>query len=379
MKTVVILQHRLLHYRVALFERLREACVQRGIELHLLHGQASRRDSAKRDVGTLCWAHEVKNRYWEVGALDLIWQPFPRELRRADLVILMQENKILSNYPILLSRLWSPRKVAYWGHGVNFQSDAPRGVRETWKRMMLTRVDWWFAYTEKTVDVARDAGYPQSRVTCLDNAIDDESFAQDLAMVGDTKMEELRASIDAPKGAPVGLFCGSLYREKKLDYMITAADSIHRALPDFRLVVIGDGPYADEMRLAMRERPWLHWAGACRGLEKAGWFKVADLVLNPGTVGLHVLDSFCAGTPMVTTSDARHSPEIAYLKNEVNGLIVQGGPKEYGDLVVALLSNPARLYSLKTGALRDARRYTLENMVNRFVNGIERCLSMPAL
>lgn len=374
---VVIFQYRLLHYRLGLFERLRAACAQRGVDLHLAHGQASRRESVKKDEGSLPWAHQVHNRFWEAGARDLVWQPFPVVLRDADLVVVMQENRILSNYPLLLSRLWSPRKVAYWGHGVNFQSDAPAGLREKWKQMMLTRVDWWFAYTEMTVDIVRRAGYPQERITCLDNAIDNEAFERDLASVTNAQLQAMRTQIDAPEGAPVGLFCGSLYPDKRLDYMVEAADDIHAALPAFRLVVIGDGPSASEMRAAAETRPWLKWMGVRKGQEKAAWFKLADVVINPGLVGLHILDSFCSGTPMITTAESRHSPEIAYLKDGVNGLVVHGGADRYADAVITLFNDRAQLDAIKQAALRDARHYTLDNMVERFADGIARCVAMP--
>lgn len=377
MKKVVICQHRLLHYRLGLFDRLRAECAKRGIDLHLVHGQASRRESFKKDEGSLPWAHKVKNRFWDLGARDLMWQPFPADVRDADLVVVMQENRILSNYPLLLSRLWSPRKVAYWGHGVNFQSDAPAGLREKWKQMMLKRVDWWFAYTEMTAEIVHLAGYPAERITCLDNAIDNEAFERDLASVTDEQLQAMRAEIDAPEGAPVGLFCGSLYLDKRLDYMIEAADRIHAVLPAFRLVVIGDGPSAGEIRAAAEMKPWLKWLGVRKGPEKAAWFRLADVVINPGAVGLHVLDSFCSGTPMVTTAESRHGPEVAYLKDGVNGLVVEGGADRYTDAVIALFNDRLKLEAVKQAALHDAQRYTLDNMVTRFADGIARCVSMP--
>jgi len=377
MTKVVVCQHRLLHYRLGLFERLREACASRGIDLHLVHGQASRRESAKKDEGSLPWAHKVENRFWELGARDLVWQPLPADLRDADLVVVMQENRILSNYPLLLSRLWSSRRIAYWGHGVNFQSDSPGGLREKWKQMMLRRVDWWFAYTETSADIVRHAGYPQERITCLDNAIDNEAFERDLASVTDAQLQAMRVEIDASVGAPVGLFCGSLYPDKRLNYMIAAADHIHAALPAFRLVVIGDGPSAGEIRATAETRPWLKWLGVRKGQEKAAWFRLADGVINPGAVGLHVLDSFCSGTPMMTTAESRHGPEIAYLHDGVNGLVVHGGSDGYADAVIALFSDRSRLVAIKQAALRDAKHYTLDNMVERFADGIERCVSMP--
>jgi len=120
----------------------------------------------------------------------------------------------------------------------------------------------------------------------------------------------------------------------------------------------------------------LHWVGVRKGVEKAGYFRLAQVILNPGLVGLHVLDAFCAGVPMVTTADARHSPEIAYLKDGENGLVVDGDATAYADAIIALLQNPSRYAHLNAGALAGAQHYTLQNMVERFTDGIERSLMM---
>lgn len=379
MRKVVIFQHRLLHYKAPVFERLRTQCLEKSIDLRLVHGRPTSREKARNDLGYLPWANPVASWSIPLPHNDLIWLPFPDSLADADLVVLMQENRQLSNYPILLSQLWSKRKVAYWGHGANFQTDAPKGLRERWKRLMLKRVDWWFAYTEMTVDILRRAGYPAERITCLNNAINNEAFEHDLASVSDDELQSLRVQLDAPGKALVGLFCGSLYPDKRLDYMIAAGDRIHAALPAFRLVVIGDGPSAVEIRNATENRPWLKWVGVRKGKEKAAWFRLADVVINPGLVGLHILDSFCSGTPMITSAESRHSPEIAYLKNEVNGLVVSGNAERYANAVISLFSDAPRLEKLKHAALQDAKQYSLTNMVTQFADGIERCLATDKL
>jgi len=376
MKKVIIVQYRLLHYRLELFERLRKACETRCITLHLVHGQPTKREEKKRDVGTLPWADIVVNRYVSIGGKDVLWEPFPAQHRDADLVIFMQENRLLSNYPRLFLRGLYKAKVGYWGHGRNFQTDRPAGLLEKWKQFLVGRVDWWFAYTDMTKDILLADGYPTERITVLDNAIDNDGFVADLASITDARLVELRDELGLPDDAQVGLFCGSLYPDKRLDYMVAAADKIYAALPDFHLLVIGDGPSASEIKEAAASRPWLHWVGVRKGIEKAAYFRLAHVVLNPGLVGLHVLDSFCAGVPMVTTTDARHSPEIAYLKDGENGLVVKGDAGAYADAIIDLLQNPSRYAQLQAGALAGAQRYTLQNMVENFANGIERCLMM---
>ena len=373
-----MLQHRLLHYRTALFERLKLALDRAGVDLVLVHGQAAEAEQARQDTGSLAWATQVHNRSLRIGEKDVLWQPIPPKARDSDLVILMQENRLMSNYPWLWG--WGPTrtKVAFWGHGRNFQSAALASMRERWKARFLKKVDWWFAYTDLTRHIVRDAGFPEQRITVLNNAIDNSQFACDLAAVGAEEISALRRQIGAPIGGLVGIFCGSLYPEKRLELLIEAGTQVHAKRPDFRLVVIGDGPGRSMLEQAAGAS-WLHCVGAKRGKDKAAWFRVAQLCLNPGLVGLHVLDSFVAGTPMITTADALHSPEICYLHHNRNGLICTGTATAYADAVLELIADTQRLANLRAGAQSSSAQYSLDEMVRRFAAGILECLARPRL
>jgi glycosyltransferase involved in cell wall biosynthesis len=376
MRKVVILQHRLLHYRTRLFEQLRARCRERDIALHLVHGQPTQRELKKQDTGTLPWADRVRNHCLAVGGKDVLWQPFPTIHRDADLIVVMQENRLLSNYPWLLSGRRKPR-LAYWGHGRNLQSVRPQGILEQWKRMLVGRVDWWFAYTEATRQILDQDGYPEARITVLNNAIDNDGFQCDLAAVTPARLAALRDEQAIPEAARIGLFCGSLYADKRLDFMLAAADHIRTRHPDFHLVVVGDGPAAGVIREALATRPWLKWLGARHGADKAACFRLADIVFNPGAVGLHVLDAFCAGIPMATTGEARHGPEVAYLSHKGNGLIVNGSAEDYASAVLDLLADETSYVRICRQALADAGRYSLDAMIDRFMQGIEGCLATP--
>lgn len=375
---VAIVQHRLLHYRLGLFEQLRAACAARDIELALIHGDATPSESGRKDTGELPWATKVTNRCWHVGGRDVLWQPFAHLVRQADLVVLMQESRLLSNYPWLFG--FGPRRtrVAYWGHGRNFQSEAPTGLRERWKQRLLSSVDWWFAYTSMTVDVVREAGFPGQRITQLNNAIDNSQFEAELASVAPHEVQQLRTSIGAGEDACVALYCGSLYADKRLDLLVAAGRMIHAKHPSFRMVVLGDGPSRSLIEAALDE-PWLSWQGVRKGREKAAWFRASQLYLSPGAVGLHVLDSFVAGTPMVTTEDARHGPEIAYLQHGVNGIVTPGDADSYAAAVIALIDEPALADALRMQARHSAEQYTLQRMVERFADGLAACVNAPRL
>lgn len=371
-KVVTILQHRLLHYRVQLFETLRRRLRERDIELRLIHGQASTTEKSRKDEGTLPWAERVQNRFLRLGPTELCWQSLPADVLRSDLLVLMQENKLLANYPLLVAGRARRIRTAYWGHGRNFMSTRPTGLRERWKEMWINRVDWWFAYTATTVDLLAEMGFPRDRITCLNNAIDTSGFAADLE-ASEARVSELRARYGLKPSSTVGLFCGSLYPEKRLDLLVEASDRLRSQLPDYRLLVVGDGPSAAFLENAFATRPWAHMVGVQRGVDKAAFYRVATVILNPGVIGLHVLDAFSAGRPMVTTETTQHGPEIAYLKNGVNGYVTPARVEEYVTAIVALATDASLYQRIADEGHLASRQYTLDHMVDNFVAGIEKC------
>lgn len=373
---VVIVQYRLLHYRIRLFELLRERLRERGVELMLVVGQPSVTERKRNDVGQLPWALQVRNRFLRLAGKDLLWQPLPGEARGAGLVVVMQENRILSNYWLQLCRLAGGMPVAFWGHGRNYQSVAPGGLRERWKRWWLRHVDWWFGYTESTRRYVVDAGFPADRVTTLENAIDDSGFAGDLASITPPDVVQAAAALGIAPGAQVAIYCGSIYAEKRIAVLLQSADLLRERLPDFHLLVVGDGPDAAMVHEAARQRPWLHPLGSRVGREKALYYRMAQVMLNPGLVGLHVVDAFVARTPIVTQSSALHSPEYDYLEHGRNGLSVPADDAQsYADAVAGLYLQPGALQAMQQRCAADAGRYTLENMADNFADGVLAFLS----
>lgn len=373
---VVIFQYRLFHYRTELFERMREMLAASGITLEVVYGQSFGAEKLKNDQGVLSWGKKVKNLYFPIKEKkDLCWQPLPASVRNPDLVIFMQENRLLANYYWMLKGALGRVRTGFWGHGRDFQSRARGGLRERWKRASIRAVDWWFAYTELTLGLLDEAGFPRERVTLLNNSIDTEGFRRDADSVGDAELVRLRAELGIPQDARIGLFCGSIYPDKKPEFLIEAADMIRAGAPDFHLIVIGDGQSAPVIRAAADSRPWLHWVGARRGVEKAAFFKMSAFVLNPGSVGLHVLDAFALGLPMLTTTDALHGPEIAYLRDGLTGFTTRDDTQEYAGRALSLLHDAQLAHTMRQACLAAGADYSVHNMAASFTDGIVRCLN----
>jgi glycosyltransferase involved in cell wall biosynthesis len=371
---VVILQRRLPHYRTAFFSRLRERCKELGIQVELVYSKPSEHELTRNDSGDLSWAIAVDCLEKRIAGRELVWQQIPARVRSADLIVLSQENRLLSNLPFLFWPWRHRAKLAYWGHGANFQSDAPMGLRERFKRLMVHRVDWWFAYTSMTRDYLHSLGFPERLITTVDNATDTEGFKANLERVCQSDIDALRHALALAPGDVIGLFCGSLYKEKRLAYLVAACDDARARGVTLKLLVVGDGPERPELERMAATRSWVHVLGFKSGHEKAVVFRTAHLMLNPGLAGLHIVDAFCAGLPFITLADSKHSPEISYLEHGRNALIVNGGPDVFGAAIASIVADESRLRAICAEALADSSRFTLTNMVERFAHGIQACL-----
>ncbi len=369
MRTVVVVQRRLTHYRVSFFEVLKRELYARGVNLVLVHGQPNPIEMSKKDEGHIDWAVQVVNRYWKIGHQYLVFQPYPPELQKADLVIATQENSILSNHLHLLRKLIFGTKVAFWGHGANLQSKHRNGLKECFKRFTSTKVNWWFAYTQLSADLVAATGFSRSRITVLNNAIDTDELHHQLDSVSPEETHALRQSLGFAAG-PVGVFVGSLYADKRLDFLFAAADAIHHYLPSFNLLIIGDGNERDKVQDWCAKRPWAKWVGARVAREKAAYISMAQVMLNPGLVGLGLLDSFVCEVPMLTTACGIHSPEISYLENDVNGIMTADDLNTYVGTCISLLRDYKKLSELRAACNASAKEYTVANMARRFADGV---------
>jgi glycosyltransferase involved in cell wall biosynthesis len=369
--SVCIVQRRLTHYRVPFFEVLRKELDLRGIGLALLVGKGTLEEEKKRDTGNLAWAVHLPTHYFFQN--QICWQPVRSHLGDSDLVIVTQENKLLYNLLLLLR----PRRfrLAFWGHGANLQSDNPDGFKERFKRWTTGQVDWWFAYTQLSADLVGAQGFPASSITVLNNSADTSELRRHKASISSPETRVLRDSLGFGD-SPVGVFVGSLYADKRLDFLFAAVETIRQEVPDFQLLLVGDGPERGKVQSWCGAHPWVRWVGARVGREKVAHISLAQLMLNPGLVGLGVLDSFVCGVPMVTTDCGIHSPEIAYLDNGRNGIMTANDLDDYAAAVVHLLRDPDALRALSAGCEASALEYTVENMAAHFADGIERCLNL---
>ncbi|MEN3157049.1 glycosyltransferase [Alkalimonas sp. NCh-2] len=363
---VVIVQQVLKQYRLPLFNQLQAELAQRGIALQLLFSKADGVEAAKADQcqqALPSYCCEVPLR--RLGPLT--WQSCP-SYHPQQLVILEQANRHLLNYWLLLQRrLGRLPRLAWWGHGYHHQKQQP-DLKDKIKRALLTKTDWFFAYTGPVAEYAAGQGMPKARISVLNNSLDTSELASQVRLL---RKDRQAGPAGASDSRLVLLFCGALYPEKRIDLLLATADLLQQRGQLQRLIVLGDGPSAPLLQPAPA---WLDYRGACFGADKARAYAEADFVLHPGLVGLAILDAFAAGVPFVCASQPNHSPEICYLEPGVNGVMTAATPEALADAIMELWQQPKRYQQLVQQAQHSAERYSLAAMVTAFSDGIQTCL-----
>jgi len=373
-RSVCIVQAVAKQYRLPFFDLLHERLKQKGVALTVVYSAPNKREAERRDAVDLpnAYGHKV-NAYWGPG-YRILHQPCLTQAMAADLVIVEQASKHVLNYLLAGLRACGFGRMAYWGHGRNWQHDGAEWL-EPVKHALLAGADWWFAYTNKVARYVVDSGFPSERVTVVQNSVDVQVFGNAIEAIDDRQRQTLRQNLGIAPDGPVGLFCGSMHPSKKLEFLIEAAMLIRALVPEFHLILVGAGPDDVVASQAAAKYDWIHYTGPLFGTDKAAHFAIADLFLCPGLVGLAVLEAFAASLPLFTTDAPVHSPEIDYLTDSVTGAITEFNAAKYAAAVSTCLTDRARLSRMRMAARQASRNYGLEPMVENFTQGVLACLS----
>ncbi len=373
MKKVIIIQRILPHYRVKFFRKLHEELSNVGIDLFLIYGQEKHGTVPVSIDSNDVWAVKIYNRYISFLGKEVIWQPCIDTIKNCDLVIAEQAGRLLLNYLLLSVLSKNYKKIAYWGHGRNMQGCSD-SIMEKIKTRLINKVDWWFLYTNININYLTKFGVKKSTISIVNNSIDTDELSAEVELFSNTNKNHLKKNLGI-ESDKVALFCGGLYPGKDLQFLIEACLKVKESISDFEIIFIGSGPDENILQSAIKNYTWINYVGAKYGKERVPYFIVSDVFLMPSSVGLAIIDCFVTNTPLITTDIQTHGPEISYLSNAINGYMTKYSVAEYSKVIIRYLSSSEEQNKLIEGCKQSAGKYSLDEMVKNFAQGIQLCLS----
>lgn len=153
-----------------------------------------------------------------------------------------------------------------------------------------------------------------------------------------------RARLGLPADRPILLYVGRLAREKSVDFLLQALAAWPAGERRPLLVLVGDGPYREElvaMSRAMGLAEDTRWVGGIPHEAVFDYYAAADLFTfasRTETQGLVVAEALGMGTPVV----ALDGPGVRdYVRTETGGVLTPAEPAPFLAAIRGLLADPA--------------------------------------
>jgi phosphatidyl-myo-inositol dimannoside synthase len=224
----------------------------------------------------------------------------------------------------------------------------------------LRQVDLLYAVSRHTADYLDDlVGDDGPPVRLLRNGVDVDAFSPR----ADARMVRDRHGFG---NDPVVVCVGRLVPRKGQDTLVEAWPRVRRAIPNARLLLVGDGPLYDDLVKEAADLPpgAVTLTGRVAWEELAAHHAAADVFAHPNRTrlagldaegfGVIFLEAQAVGRPVVA-GDSGGSPE-ALVPGETGVLVDGDEPNEVADAIIDLLSDRAR--SARMG--RAGRRFVEE-------------------
>ena len=370
MKTVVILHLFMPAYRREFFEMLISKGVQDQINYQVLAGPPPAKIGLRNDsIGSESFYKKIKARELKFGERSLIWHRMPKETLKSNLIIMEHGVRTLMIYRWILSG--RSQKLAFWGHGKTY-TKSNFSFEERIKEWLARKAVAFFVYTEGGRNHLVDCGVDPCKITALWNSTDTKQILKYAQEVEEIEIHAFKKRLGITDGS-LAIFIGGLDRYKDIPFLLSSFAQIRKTVPDFQLVVFGDGPH--RKMIEESNLPGLIY-GERADMRAMGILShIADVVLMPGLVGLIAVDSFAMQVPVITRNRSHHAPEFEYLINDFNSIISNDSLESYSSAVVQILNNPQKLAKLKSGCRESLSNFSTEQMVERFHGGVLDVLS----
>lgn len=344
---VLLVQRKLPHYRVPLFNEL-----ARTPDLDLSLAIFTKPDTT--DLVEFKIHHGSS--YKRCGVW---WTPGLRKIsQNYDVVIVPFDVHEAGCLKLLLSSA-TAKKTILFGH-----SYGRRKSIRLLRRMLIRRAAATVVYTEEGKSRLTSEGVDENKVFVANNSIAVEN-------------SELQTDIDRTSF----LFVGRLAERKQISSLIQAFAAVKSKLPNTVTIdIVGDGDHRKFLEAKVRQHDLasrIHFHGQVLCAEKLkSLFAKSIAYVSPGHVGLGLIHSFAYGIPVVTTEHDRHAPEYNHLRNGENGMLYDGTDVQLQSTLLSLCDQPNLSIQLGTNAFNYfSRELQLSNTVGGFRQAIDYCLT----
>jgi glycosyltransferase involved in cell wall biosynthesis len=237
---------------------------------------------------------------------------------------------------------------------------------------MVEGLEWWGSFEAARViavsgwmksEVLTRLKTPEEKVDQIPNAVEPLKFE------GQVDAKAARARWNVSEGQKMITAVGRLTPQKGFDDLIRAYPAVRRAVPESRLVIVGDGHMRAELEsIAEQEhvRDGTTFAGFISDGELVAALRCSDVVVVPSRsepFGIIALEAMAAGAPLVVT---RVGGLAEIVEDLVDGIEVEpNNPSAIAAATIRILSDGELAARLAARGEEKAKSYSWESVAKR--------------
>jgi glycosyltransferase involved in cell wall biosynthesis len=234
------------------------------------------------------------------------------------------------------------------------EDDAMEGLMWKYVVWYYDQMNLIFVPSQSTGEELVEKGIHPEKIRLYPRGIDIERFHPS------KRSEQFNDTYGLDDGLKL-LYVGRVSKEKNLELLVEVYRSLIRSGDKISLVVVGDGPYFEEMKQELQDTPAV-FTGYLQGEKLSEVFASSDVFVFPSTTdtfGNVVLEAQASGLPVIVTDSG--GPQENLIANKT-GLIVPGNDiTMLIQAIKSLTANPDRRKEMG----REARRYMEDRSFER--------------
>jgi len=343
MKSVVLLDHSLAHYRNDVFNVLRtndnfKFKIVTSAYYQGVTGEINPNDILLKYVSFKIGKHTF---YYLKKSIIQTFKLKP------DLVIVggYDIHMIHTTLFFILWRIILRRKLIWWGHGTQGKQGWLGGL---FRSFFYRNSNGIMVYSKKGYDTLTNLKVNPDKIIIIANS----NNVKDYGFLNYNLFEK-------PINTKLNMvYSGRITPSKKIDVLIDALNILKSTYKiDFECNIIGGG-VTESMIKKIRElklEDSISFIGEKYGNEIHTYFFNADLMAYPSGIGLSLVHSLSFGVPVITTNLMQeHGPEVELLLNGLNGDFFQS--EDINDLAKKIVN-----WNVK---IKESKNQILENCIN---------------
>lgn len=317
----------------------------------------------------------LKSCYYSDSDTTLIQNLWPALRLRPRIVICEFALGFASFWILFMLRRVMGYKFVAWTHGVTGQElNHPFSNRKSkFKRWVYNRVDALITYSPLRQRILQNHVKNPEKVFLAQNTLDLGPILKLQDEFEKTGRGAIKQELGFTKKFNL-MFMGRLRPEKDIPLLLDVFEEIQSHL-DVELHIVGNGSEESKVNEAIHRGLPIRYHGPVYGDKDSGKMLFAsDLMVMPGMVGLSIVHGFAFGLPIVTVAHHKggpnHSPEIEFLKDDVNGIFAQRD--DLAERIISLLQDEAKIKQMRIEALRTAKE---DCSIDKMIQGFSDCIA----